>query len=326
MKILKWIGIVIGVLVLAIFGFLLSKRGGLDVPIPDVQVEITPERVALGTRLAEGIMACGSCHTTGSAAGDPLLDHYLAGDVIPAQDFGAVSAPNITPDIQAGLGSWTDGEIIRALTNGIGREGQMLVPIMPWDVYGAALTEEETYAIVACLRTVPEPITHDVPKRQLVMPMSLLIWSGLFYDFAINEPAFRDYEPAMNTAVERGKRLAYLGFCVGCHAYWPGIDPVYSEPLAGGARFNDNAGNTIRGANLTPDLETGIGAFSDEELYQAIKYGKRLRPLEDTEMVRWPMMPRITYHTSLTDEEIGDIIAFLRSQKAFKHDVSAMDQ
>ncbi|MCH8024562.1 MAG: hypothetical protein IIB43_07635, partial [Candidatus Marinimicrobia bacterium] len=44
-------------------------------------MEITPERVALGKKLAEGIMACGSCHTTGSFEGDPQQDMFLAGDV-----------------------------------------------------------------------------------------------------------------------------------------------------------------------------------------------------------------------------------------------------
>ena len=330
MRILKWIGIVtgvvIGVLVLAVFGFLLSKRGALDVPIPDVQVEITPERVALGTKLAEGIMACGSCHTTGNSAGDPQLDHYLGGDFFIEGMLGTVSAPNITPDPETGLGSWTDGEIIRALTKGISRDGQMVMPYMPWDAYGAALTEEETYAIVAYLRTVPEPINHAVSKKQLVMPWSLLIWSGLLYDFVTSEPFFADYEPAVNTAVERGKRLTYLGACVSCHVYETGMEPDFSAGLAGGPTFHDNTGQAIPAANLTPDKETGIGAFSDEELYQSIKFGKRLRPLEETEMVRWPIMPRITHHTALTDEEIGDIIAYLRSQEAFKHDVSALDE
>ena len=325
MKILKWIAIVItgliAVLIIGIFGFLLSKRYGIDVPIPDVRVEITPERVALGTKLAEGIMACGSCHTTGNGAGDPKLDHYLAGDVFPDQEFGAVSAPNITPDEETGLGSWTDGEIIRAITHGVGREGRLLTSFMPWPAYGAALTQEETYSLVAYLRTVPEPVTHAAPKTNLSMPISLLTWSGLLHDFMVNEPTFADYEPARDTPVERGKRLAYLGYCVVCHSY----KDNFALPLAGGAEFIDNTGQVLLGANLTPDLETGIGAFSDEELYQSIKFGKRLRPRPETEMVRWPMMPRITHHTSLTDKEIGDIIAFLRSQKAIKNDVSSRE-
>ena len=51
-------------------------------PAENITVEITPERIALGKQLAEGIAACGSCHTTGSFEGDPRGDMYLAGDVI----------------------------------------------------------------------------------------------------------------------------------------------------------------------------------------------------------------------------------------------------
>ena len=62
-------------------------------PPPDVSVEITPERVALGKKLAEGIMACGSCHTTGSFEGDPQQDMYLAGDVEYGKFEGKLQSP-----------------------------------------------------------------------------------------------------------------------------------------------------------------------------------------------------------------------------------------
>lgn len=78
-------------------------------------------------------------------------------------------------------------------------------------------------------------------------------------------------------------------------------------------------------SNLSPDIETGIGGFSDEQLYNAIKYGMRLRPLPDTEMVRWPMMARIPNHTSLTDDEISDLTAYLRAQPALRNDVLEME-
>lgn len=45
------------------------------------------------------------------------------------------------------------------------------------------------------------------------------------------------------------------------------------------------------------------------------------RPLPDTDMVRWPMMPRITHHTTLADEEIADLIAYFRAQPAVEHDI-----
>ena len=295
----------------------------MRVKVPEVTVEITEERVVLGQRLAEGILACGSCHTTGNFVGEPDLDKYLAGDVWPGQSWGLVTVPNITPDKETGIGNWTDGEIIRAISKGLSRDGRQLLPMMPWAEYGAALSKEESYAIVAYLRSVPEPVKNAVPDNKVVMPYSLLLSTGMIYNMMSKHPSYTEYEPSTNTPVERGKRLAYLGACKGCHAYAPEYPkpPRLGEPLAGGLDFHGPKGELIIGANLTPDEETGIGSFSDEELFQTIKYGKRLRPLEDTEMVRWPMMQRITHHTSLTDEEISDLIAFFRSQEPIKHDV-----
>ena len=78
-------------------------------------------------------------------------------------------------------------------------------------------------------------------------------------------------------------------------------------------------------ANLTPDMKTGIGSFTDEQLYESIKFGKRLRPLPETDMVRWPMISRIPSHVSLTDDEIADLIAYFRSQPAVEHDIDARE-
>lgn len=321
-NVLKWIKRLLSRLVLIVIIFHFYSCGNLDVPVRDVTIEITAERVAMGKQLAEGIMACGSCHTTGSFIEDPQQDKYLAGDVMYNQNFGNIRVGNLTPDKDTGLGNWTDGEIIRALTKGIHQNGRPLLPMMPWAFFGAALTEEEVYSLVAYLRTVPDPVYNEVPKiNKLKIPFSILSSSGILYKMDLKNPIIQDYNYETTNAVERGKRLAFLGFCIGCHAYAPKMVPKYSEPLAGGLHFVSYKNKMIRGANLTLDKETGIGSFKDEGLKQAIKYGARLRPLENNDMVRWPMMQRIPFHTNLSDEEINDLISFLRTQEPLKHDV-----
>ncbi len=290
-------------------------------PAADISVEITPERVALGKKLAEGIMACGSCHTTGSFEGDPQQEMHLAGDLIINPDYGRLAAPNITPDKETGIGNWTDGEIIRAITKGLGRDNRLLFPIMPWASFGAVLTDEEAMSLVAYLRTGPEPVNHMPDKTDLTMSTAMLASTGLFYNIYAKEAFFNDYVPSSATAVDRGLRLAYLGACADCHAHAPKLYAEFNEPLAGGTRYEVPERPPVMCANLTPDMKTGIGSFTDEEVYNAIKYGMRLRPLPDTEMVRWPMMNRMTYHTSLTDEEISDMTAFFRSQPAVENDI-----
>lgn len=308
------------ILLLSACAVFIPRRIG---PADIIKVEITPEKIALGKKLAEGIMACGSCHTTGTYQGEPRQDMQLAGDVIYSQMEGKIAVPNITPDRETGIGSWTDGEIIRAITKGLNRDNRVLVPLMPWANYGAVLTREESEALVAYLRAGVAPVNHKPEDTDLTMLMSAIISTGMVYNMFAKEPFFNDYKPSRATPVDRGKRLGYLGMCVDCHSYAPKMGPRFGEPLAGGIVVQKTGGLAVVAANLTPDMETGIGSFSDEELYDSIKYGKRLRPLPDTDMVRWPMMPRIPYHTSLTDDEIGDLIAFFRSQEPVKHDIMA---
>lgn len=297
-------------------------------PAQNIAVEITPERIALGKQLAEGIAACGSCHTTGSFEGDPRSDMYLAGDVITLQLEGTVTAPNITPDVETGIGGWTDGEIIRALTKGVNRDNKQLIPLMPWPEFGAALTKEEIYSIVAYLRAVPEPVNNVSGKKDLSLMGKFVSSTGMMYNMFAKSSTYTDYRPRTDTPEERGKRLVYIGKCVDCHSYapkFPFAAFTLGEPLGGGIYLRPPGSPVIMASNLTPDVETGIGGFSDEELYNAIKYGKRLRPLPDTDMVRWPMMARIPNHTALTDEEIADMIAYLRSQEPINHDIDAKE-
>ena len=195
---------------------------------------------------------------------------------------------------------------------------------MPWANYGAGLTDEETVAVVAYLRTVPA-VKHTPEPTKMTMMMSTVAKTGMVYNMFAKNPFFIDYVPSTATAVDRGLKLAYLGACVDCHASAPGIAPKYGEPLAGGLKMDVPGRPPVFSSNLTPDMKTGIGGFSDEQLYDAIKYGKRLRPRPGLEMVRWPMMPRIPSHVSLTDEEIADLIAFFRSQPAVEHDIIARE-
>ncbi len=295
----------------------------MRVAVPDMAVKTTDARVALGKQVAEGIMACGSCHTSGNFVGDPDMEAYLAGDSWLGQPWGRIGVPNITPDVETGIGSWTDEELARAITKGYSRDGRALIPYMPWAYYGAVLTAEETAAIIAYLRSIPEAVGNSVPANDLVMPFSDLHAKGAFHNLLNSAPSITEYATDTSTPEGRGKRLAYLGACAACHAYAPDYPkpPLLGEPLAGGVHFRGPGGKLILCANLSPDKETGIGGFTGQQLYENIKFGKRLRPRPETEMVRWPMMQRITHHTSLTDEEIGDLIAYLQSQEPINHDI-----
>lgn len=111
-------------------------------------------------------IGCAGCH---SAYGDDLgivegtqLSGGLTFDLYP---FGKYVTRNLTSDKETGLGNWTDQEIKRAFTEGIGRDGRKFLPFpMPWTAF-ASMREEDKNAIVAYLRTVPA-VYHKIPDPE----------------------------------------------------------------------------------------------------------------------------------------------------------------
>ena len=137
-------------------------------PPSDLVIEGTPEQIERGRYLAENVMACMGCHSV------RMLDRYSAplvegrkggGGFVFDEGLGipgVVTSRNITP---AGLADWTDGEIVRAITAGVSRDGEALFPLMPYLGYGQ-LDPEDIHAVVAYLRTMP-PVATDAPQKDL---------------------------------------------------------------------------------------------------------------------------------------------------------------
>ena len=106
---------------------------------------------------------CIDCHTPRYFFGQPDMTRYLGGSDVGFQipDMGIFVGPNLTPDKETGLGSWTDEQIGKALTTGERPDGRILAPIMPWHAL-AHLTKPDLAALVAYLRSLP-PVKNKVP-------------------------------------------------------------------------------------------------------------------------------------------------------------------
>ena len=119
-------------------------------------------RVARGRYLVT-VIGCSDCHTPGSLLGKPDMTRFLGGsDVgfgIPG--LGVFVPPNLTPDKETGLGSWTTRQIVAALTTGKRPDGRLLAPIMPWQDF-AHLRRSDAFAIAAYLKSL-KPIRYAVP-------------------------------------------------------------------------------------------------------------------------------------------------------------------
>ncbi len=114
---------------------------------------------------------------------------------------------------------------------------------------------------------------------------------------------------AAETPLERGKYLMEsIVACGNCHTPMGPQGPLPGRELAGGMEFQEGFG-IARTPNITPDRETGIGAWTDEQIVLAIREGKR----PDGSIIG-PPMP-IALYRGMADSDVNAIVAYLRQVK-----------
>lgn len=254
--------------------------------------------VERGRYLAE-IAGCIGCHTpTLPNSFEPDTSRLLSGGYpFELGPLGVVFTKNLTPDVETGLGAWTDDEIKTAIKTGVSRDGLHLFPIMPYVMFNN-MADADLDAIVAFLRSV-EPINNSVPRVQILPPEAL---PQLTYQSGIVAP-----DPS-DTAARGVYLMTAITACTDCHTP---VDPetgapMFDQYLSGGQPFEGPWG-IVYGGNITPHETTGIGSWSDEDIERAVRQG--VRP--DGRVV--VLMPTVDYKW-LTDEDMAAITHFLRNE------------
>jgi hypothetical protein len=97
--------------------------------------------------------------------------------------FGLIATPNITPDRETGIGTWSSDEFYRAMHEGVRPDGARLYPAFPYN-YFTRMPRADTDAIYAYLGTLA-PVTNRVDRNTLPFPFniraSMLAWNALFF-------------------------------------------------------------------------------------------------------------------------------------------------
>jgi mono/diheme cytochrome c family protein len=229
---------------------------------PNLTVERTNERIQRGSYLANAVMACTDCHSPrdwSKYAGPMYHDSIGSGSTLYGHEIGLPGefhAKNITP---YNLGNWTDGEIFRAITEGVSKDGRALFAIMPYSNFGK-MDKEDIYSVIAWLRTLPS-VEKDVRASEADFPMNFIINTMPSKATFANRPA------ETNTAAY-GKYLVSAAACEGCHTRKVDGKDVGGF-LAGGEEFHMKD-MTVRSVNLTPH-ETGLKAWTRQQFIERFK-------------------------------------------------------
>jgi mono/diheme cytochrome c family protein len=310
-KVLKILGILIGIIILLIIaGYVYLNTAFPKVDPPkDIKVEATPERIARGEYLAKHIAVCIDCHserewtkfagpikpgTEGS--GGEVFDEKIG---FP----GRITTKNLTP---ANLGSWSDGEIIRAVTCGVTKDNRALFPMMPYPNYNQ-LTEEDVFSIVAYIRSL-KPQEKQIPETELNFPLSLLVKTMPIQSYTPSK------EVDKSNTIKYGKYLVRIASCSECHTQSDKGEPLPGMAFAGGAEFNF-PGGVVRSTNITPDKETGIGNWTKGEFFNRFRFYNNEEahniPVNIEKEFNTPM-PWLMY-SGMTNEDLGAVYDYLRT-------------
>ena len=278
--------------------------GGTRVPLadyPNSDPTGTPPGVAEADLVARGeylarAADCIGCHTT--AHGKP----FVGGQAFKLP-VGTLYSTNITPDKETGIGEWTDDEFVKAMHEGVDRNGTRLYPAFPYSAY-TLLTRNDVLAIKAYLFSL-KPVHYRPPENDMMFPFnqrSLMgLWNMLYNPAQRFQPNI-DRSPSWN----RGAYLIEaLGHCGECHTPRTLLQGLDEHKKFGGAMIEG-----WRAYNMTSDRRSGIGAWSDDELVEYLSTGHA----EGRSTAVGPMGPVVSNSLRfLTRDDIKAMVAYLRT-------------
>ena len=201
---------------------------------------------------------CFACHTVSR-------DRLFAGGLALPLPFGTLYSTNITPDKDTGIGDYTDQDFLNAVQRGIRRDGARLYPAMPFPSY-TLMTDADVLAIKAYLFSVPAVHAENLPNT-LSFPFNQR-WLMTFWSAFFNENARFRPNTAQSAEWNRGAYVAEaLAHCGECHTPRNFALALDNRNKFSGAVFGWYA------FNITSDKESGIGAWSDDELRNYLSTG-----------------------------------------------------
>jgi mono/diheme cytochrome c family protein len=252
-------------------------------PLQLVHAERTPELLETGRRLVT-VRGCKDCHQADLGGGVMVEDGAV----------GRLVASNLTRGEGGVVGQYLERDWVRAIRHGIGRDGRALVFMPSHEFY--PIGDADLSAMIAYLESVP-PVDRVNPPTRLGPLAALLYTAG---KMPLLPARLIDHDAERSPAPEPGPTVAYGEYlatgCVGCHGFTfaggriPGAPPSMPIPT-----------------NITPDPNTGIGAWEHGDFVRVMREGIRPDGSEVNEF-----MP-VQMTREFTDMELEAMWLFLRT-------------
>ncbi|MFM1876879.1 MAG: hypothetical protein RL266_2616 [Bacteroidota bacterium] len=278
-------------------------------PIPDITIVPDSAKIAHGKYLALGPAHCAHCHSPLEGLADVEMGKEvdMTGGFKFELPIGILHTPNITSDVETGIGGYSDGQLYRMLRHNVRHDGQICLELMPF----FAMSEYDVESIISYLRSL-KPVKQERPEHE--------------YNFlgkAIRTFALKASEPASpppafverDSTVEYGKYLSEaVANCMGCHTNRDlKTGEFIGEPYAGGLVFEDASTQFWKYVtpNLTPDSETGIiSSWTEDQFISRMRGGR----VHMTSPMPWGPFSR------LDDTDLKALYRFLQTVKPVKQD------
>ncbi len=317
MKILKFLGIILAIVLFVILGAgLFVNFAKPDVgEQPDLFIQVDSTTIERGRYLANHVAVCIDCHSKRDwsiFSGPVVTGTEGSGGEVFDQNAGfpgKIYSSNLTP---AALSSWSDGEIYRAITSGVSKDGHALFPLMAYERFGK-MSIGDILSIISYVRNLSS-IKNSVPKTELDFPVSLLNKLG-------PKPAAHQANPKPSDTLKYGAYLVNAAGCVDCHSKQDKGKIIEGTAFGGGMEFVQPAG-TIRAPNITKHPTLGIGnwtrelfiakfkAYDNNDL-SSMKIGK--------DQLNTPMPWKM--YSGMTTQDLSAIYSYLQSLEPIANQV-----
>jgi mono/diheme cytochrome c family protein len=257
-------------------------------------VQAGDARMERGKYLMESVLACANCHAVRDEKGMVVASKGMAGGFEFNEGVFRSYAANITPDLETGVGKWTDAQLAKAIREGIRPDGSVIGPPMPIHFY-RSISDADLAAAIKYLRAQP-PVANKVPKSVFNMPLPP----------NYGPPLKNVGAPSPKDKVAYGGYLVAIAHCMECHTPRDEKGMLVQARLgAGGQNIKGPWGDSIS-RNLTPHAE-GLRDWSEEQIATAIRSGvdRSGKPYKPPMAFAW-------YH-NINDADMAAIVAYLRT-------------